>query len=48
MQLFDAERRGRHDLRFAPLLRFPRRAWEREKLKGYGHRCGFDSLGQNG
>jgi len=26
----DAERPSRHDLRSAPLLRFPRRAWERE------------------
>ncbi|TGO02848.1 hypothetical protein PN36_18085 [Candidatus Thiomargarita nelsonii] len=29
--LQDAERPGRHDLHFVPLLRFPRRAWEREK-----------------
>jgi len=34
--VIDAERRGRHDLRFAPLLRFPRRAWEREKTKKIG------------
>jgi len=30
---FDAERRCRHDLRSAPLLRFPRRAWEREQQR---------------
>ena len=27
---YDAERHGRHDLRFASLLRFPNRIWERE------------------
>ena len=35
-KLFDAERRGRHDLRFASLLRFPNGVWERGKSKnGY-------------
>jgi hypothetical protein len=29
--MFDAERRGRHDLRAAKLLRFPNEVWEREK-----------------